>query len=381
MYFPGSDHGCSGGRPIDGMIRTLLLVLLVALPAVLRAHTTEFLGGGLAMRPDGVVELRLEILAHRLPVFGGELPGAYRTVADLRAAEPVLSHCFESSLVVFLGGKEIAPTAVEWPILTGVVGTEALPEFVPVAILWRGLPFVPASVIPRFDLPETYVMLVLDQDVRHQTRASEDDGEIATAPVPVPTSWWSTLRQALIVGYAHIVPHGLDHILFVLGLFFAARRGRDLVWQVTMFTVAHSLTLGLAMAGVVAPGDTWATMIEIGIAVSIVAVAVENCVVRESPGGRRLAIVGIFGLIHGLGFAGALSAVNWPADRFLPALVAANVGIELGQLTIVGVAAVLVAWMWRCEWYRGRITIPASVAIGLCGLFWAVQRTASLLAT
>jgi hydrogenase/urease accessory protein HupE len=349
------------------LLPLLLLVRFVAAPA--GAHTTDFLGGRLSLRADGVVELRLEIPADRLSVYGGELPGAYRSVADVRAAAPLLSGCFLDSLVVYSGGREVAPARVEWPLLDrGANDAAALPEFVTVQILWTGLPFLPATVIPRFDLTETYVMLILDESL------AADPAAVAGGSAASPGSWAQTFGRALVVGYEHILPLGLDHILFVLGLFFAVRRVRDLVAQVTMFTVAHSITLGLAMGGVVALGDTWSRVVEIGIAVSIVAVAVENCLIRESPGWRRLAIVGVFGLVHGLGFAGALSEINWPADRFVSALLAANLGIELGQLTVVGVAALITAWVWRRDWYRGWIAVPASVAIGLCGLYWAVER-------
>ncbi len=264
---------------------------------------------------------------------------------------------------------------MEFPLLDGNRANGDLPEFVTVVIVWRGLRGLPSTVIPRFNLPETFVTVVLDETA--PVAPGGAPGESAAGrEVQVQRSWAHTLGQALVVGYEHIVPQGLDHMLFVLGLFFAARRMRDLVAQVTMFTVAHSLTLGLAMVGVVELGLTWSRVVEIGIALSIVAVAVENCLVAHRPGWRRLAIVGSFGLVHGLGFAGALSEVHWPAARFLPALLTANLGIELGQLTVVLAASLMAGWVWRRVWYRGWIAVPASVAIGMCGLYWAIERTA-----
>jgi hydrogenase/urease accessory protein HupE len=270
--------------------------------------------------------------------------------------------------------------------LESAADAATLPEFVTVVAVWRNLPFVPNAVIPRFDLSEAFVMLVLDENLGGSAAAPNPtaiptapaDEEPSTPPATpaAASSWWRMVSRALGVGYEHIVPHGLDHILFVLGLFFAVRRFRDLLWQVTMFTIAHSITLGLAMTGVVVLSAAWARAVEIGIAVSIVAVAAENCLVRHAPGWRRLAVVGAFGLIHGLGFAGALSTVNWPANQFAVALLAANIGIELGQLTVVGGAALLTAWAWPRRWYRGGIALPASIAIGACGLYWAIQRIA-----
>lgn len=337
------------------------------------AHTDEMLGGRLVAHADGLVELRLEISSNRLPVFAGELPGAFRHWDDVRGKAPWLAACFQESLRVYSEGREVPPSEVVFPqlatdeVASGAAGE--LPDFVTVSVFWRGLPFMPGVVIPRFDLNEVTVTLILDDTL----------GGNLTPPAENPARGaaqsWRRVGRAIVVGYEHIVPEGLDHILFVLGLFFAARRFRDLFWQVTMFTVAHSITLGLAMTGVVALAAGWSRAVEIGIAISIVAVAVENCLVRQRPGGRRLLIIGAFGLIHGLGFAGALQEVNWPADHFLAALVAANVGIELGQLTVIAVAALLVAWVWPRPWYRARIAIPASMLIGACGLYWAVERT------
>jgi uncharacterized membrane protein len=175
------------------------------------------------------------------------------------------------------------------------------------------------------------------------------------------------------VGFDHIVPKGLDHILFVLGLFFFSTRLSPLLWQVTAFTVAHTVTLALSSLGYV---SVPATIVEPLIAASIVFVAVENIWSKGGLSPWRPALVFGFGLLHGLGFASVLGEFGLPEGTFIPALIGFNIGVELGQLAIIAVAAVLF-WTWaaRQSWYRKAITIPASLAIAAVGAFWVVERT------
>ena len=173
------------------------------------------------------------------------------------------------------------------------------------------------------------------------------------------------------LGFTHILPFGLDHVLFVLGLFFLSLRWRPLLMQVTAFTLAHSITLGLSLFGLFSLSPK---VVEPLIALSIVYVAVEN-VLTDAFKPWRLAIVFSFGLLHGLGFAGALQEVQIPRQDFLTALVSFNLGVEAGQLTVILLAfAIFGLSFGRKIWYRHRISIPASVLIGLTGLFWTVQR-------
>ncbi len=178
------------------------------------------------------------------------------------------------------------------------------------------------------------------------------------------------LGEYLALGYTHILPKGLDHILFVLGLFLLAARLRPVLVQVTTFTVAHSLTLGLALFGVV---SLPATIVEPLIALSIVYVAIENLRTRRlTP--WRVALVFLFGLLHGLGFAGVLTGLQLPRTDFALGLVGFNLGVEAGQLTVIAVAALAVGWWRERPWYRARIVAPASLAIAAVGLYWTVTR-------
>ncbi len=171
-------------------------------------------------------------------------------------------------------------------------------------------------------------------------------------------------------GVEHIIPKGLDHILFVLGLFFYSIMFRPLLWQVTAFTLAHTITLALAALGLV---QIPSAIIEPLIALSIVWIAVENCIFKKRNQWRPLIIFG-FGLLHGLGFAAVLGEYGLPKASFVPSLLAFNIGVELGQLMVLVIAAALVWFIRKKSWYRNWIQIPASVIIALIGLFWFIER-------
>lgn len=183
-------------------------------------------------------------------------------------------------------------------------------------------------------------------------------------------SRWEIARQYLVLGYTHILPKGLDHILFVLGIFLLSPRLETMLLQVTAFTVAHSITLGLSIYGLVSLPSR---VVEPLIALSIAYVAIENLLTRELKP-WRLALVFMFGLLHGLGFAGVLRELGLPRGEFLTGLLAFNVGVEGGQLTVIAIVMLL---MWRFVnrgWYRHRVVIPASLAIAGTGIYWTIAR-------
>lgn len=174
----------------------------------------------------------------------------------------------------------------------------------------------------------------------------------------------------LKLGFTHIVPKGLDHILFVLGLFLLSARWRPLLYQVTAFTVAHSVTLALSMQGILTlPGR----FVETLIALSISWVAVEN-IATSNLKPWRVALVFCFGLLHGLGFAGVLSELGLPEGRFLTALVSFNLGVELGQVSVVALAFLVVGRFRHLSGYRRYVVIPCSAAIAAVGFWWSATR-------
>ncbi|WP_245830604.1 HupE/UreJ family protein [Planktotalea arctica] len=181
----------------------------------------------------------------------------------------------------------------------------------------------------------------------------------------------SVFGEYIPVGFDHILPKGLDHILFVLGLFFFSTALRPLLIQVTSFTLAHTVTLALGALGLISiPGS----IVEPIIAASIVYVAIENVFARKMNPWRPVVIF-IFGLLHGLGFASVLGEFGLPADQFIAALIGFNVGVELGQLTVIALAFLAVGyWFGGKDWYRTRIAMPASLLIAAVGAYWFVER-------
>lgn len=192
-----------------------------------------------------------------------------------------------------------------------------------------------------------------------------------SAPMPlgvVASTTWRALTRVVALGFTHILPNGIDHILFVVGLVLLARRPGAIFAQVSAFTVAHSVTLGLALYGAVSLPPA---VVEPLIALSVAYVGLENLVARRLTA-WRIGIVFAFGLLHGLGFAGALAELDLSQTNLLATLVSFNVGVELGQLTVVALA-----------WAALRVTGPvwqrpigrlASAVVGVAGLVWTIER-------
>ena len=175
----------------------------------------------------------------------------------------------------------------------------------------------------------------------------------------------------LKLGFDHILPLGLDHILFILSLYLLNPKLKPILFQATVFTIAHSVTLGLAMYGYISPPGH---IVEPIIALSIMFVALEN-VLTDKLRPARIFIVFVFGLIHGMGFASVLTDLGLPEKQFVNALIAFNVGVELGQITVILVAWALVGyWFGKKKWYRQRIVIPLSVVIAAIALYWTIER-------
>ncbi|WP_299193806.1 HupE/UreJ family protein [uncultured Litoreibacter sp.] len=199
-------------------------------------------------------------------------------------------------------------------------------------------------------------------------------------------SGWAVFVRYIAVGFDHIIPKGLDHILFVLGLFFLSMKMRLLITQVTVFTVAHTITLALASLQIVTIS---ASIVEPLIALSIVYVAVENIFAKGIKWWRPVIIFG-FGLLHGLGFASVLGEFGLAPGRFVAGLIGFNIGVEVGQLAVIGIAALV---LWLCvraahmadlddEEMRVRdpdimfraVSICGSILIAIIGAYWAFER-------
>ncbi len=195
-------------------------------------------------------------------------------------------------------------------------------------------------------------------------------GSGAALPVEKPlTGGWVQM------GFHHVLPQGRDHMLFILGLFLLAPHWRALLGQSLLFTLAHSVTLALAVfKWVVIPESLFGirSPVEVFIALSIAWIGIENLLVRKMSK-QRLIFVCVFGLLHGLGFASSIGdrmdglsgmRLFWPLLGF-------NVGVELAQITVL-VAAFLILWPLR-KWTK-QVQTYGSALVALAGIAWAVQR-------
>lgn len=220
------------------------------------------------------------------------------------------------------------------------------------------------------------VVLRTQTDVAGQSYAALLSGGERSEPIAVSgqknRSGWAVFIDYIGIGFEHILPLGLDHILFVIGLFLLSAKLRPLITQISAFTLAHTVTLALGMLGIInIPGS----IVEPIIAASIVYVAIENILMPNMSKWRPYVVFG-FGLLHGLGFAGVLTEFGIPTGQFVTALIGFNIGVELGQLTVIALCFVLIgAWFGNASWYRRAIIIPGSVIIALIGAYWFIERT------
>jgi hypothetical protein len=343
----------------------------------LRAHDLERTTVHLTVAADGAFMLRLAHdpawLVLRLEGFAGA-PGTASTTdhavrdARLRDWAPLMI----DRVVLWVDGREVRPVAAEYapPPAKVPQGQFALASYT----LRGQLPPGARSLRWYYGLVvDPYPLTVTLADGSEATEWVQGDAWSTALPLGgpfTPPSRWTRLWQYLALGYRHILPEGLDHILFVLGVFLLRAELRPLLVQVTTFTIAHSLTLALSLYGVV---SLPARLVEPLIALSIVYVAVENLRTRTlTP--WRIALVFLFGLLHGLGFAGVLTELRLPRADFAVALLGFNLGVEAGQLTVIAGAVALVGWWRHRAWYHQRVVVPASLAIAIVGAYWTVTR-------
>ena len=360
------------------------LVVLVSLPAPSRAHPLTFTETTIVLHPDGSFQTDLVCDLDALALGAPQNADDAALVAALGALAPGelearldrLRQLFQRRVRVRFDGDP-APFEVSFPDQgTPAATASSIPTMLGLTARLTGT--VPAGATDmEFFASRAFadVHLTVRDEVRGLTtrsvleRGARSDPYALAGPVEPPTTV-SLGRQYLGLGFVHIVPRGLDHILFVLGLFLLGTRTPPLVWQVSAFTVAHAATLSLAVFEIVALP---ARVVEPLIALSIVYVAVENVLTARLTPWRPAVVFG-FGLLHGLGFAGVLDQLGLPEQERLLGLLSFNVGIELGQLLVIAVALASVGWYRRRPWYRARIAVPLSVAIAGVGLFWAVER-------
>jgi hydrogenase/urease accessory protein HupE len=356
-------------------LKALLALALLAIVGVARAHEIGTTQVHLTLHKDHTWSAEIATpptpLLNRLEAAAGQrLSGSGLDQNALSAKfDPLRENIARRIEVKFDGVASPVDVSFAW------VG-EVSDIKKPLGVVLEAKGPVPESareVTWRYDLVQSTYGVVFAFEGAEDTETQWLDGDMPSEPFPAsadikPPTAPEIVAQYLQLGFRHVV-QGLDHILFVLGIFLLATELRPVLVQVTSFTVAHSVTLGLTMYGILSLSPR---IVDPLISFSIAYVAIENIVVgRLTP--WRPAVVFGFGLFHGMGFAGALRELRVPHGQFLPALVSFNVGIELAQLSIIAAAFVSVA-MWRCKpWYRSRVVLPVSTAIAVTGLVWAVQ--------
>ena len=368
-------------------VKLLVAVLLAALnPLVVLAHEMRPAIGTATIQKDGsfavVLSLNLEaIIAGVGPEHSDTGDSAQAPLYDeLRALPPeVLREWFSAVAPRLERGVSLGPATPEAAPLTVVgvtippVGDLAGARISEVTLTGRFSPGT-RDVLWSFDPDFGDSVIRLGMSGEEELFHSQYVSGGVSAPIPLDSSIerkvGSIFSEYLRLGFIHIVPKGLDHILFIVGLFLLSTRRSVLLWQITAFTLAHTITLALGTVGIVRLSPA---IVEPLIALSIVYVAVENLVTTRLTPWRPLIVFG-FGLLHGLGFAGVLGEIGLSTSSFVIGLVAFNIGVELGQLAVIAACFVLLGWAMRLPDYRRFIVRPGSVAIALVAAFWSVER-------
>jgi hydrogenase/urease accessory protein HupE len=355
---------------------------LVALPA--SAHAVGLSSGEYAARGTSMTA-RLAFargeVASLAPSVDDNRDG-HVTAVEVEAARPLLKDKVLGRIVVTRGGAACAPALTDaglteqdglmlsarWDCPNAAAGA---PFAVDVALLddlargHRHVARIVAGGTTRDD--------VLYGDHRRFEVAAANGGPdpaakgSAAAPAPEETGPWAFFKM----GIEHILT-GYDHLVFILGLVLARARLRALLSVITAFTVAHSITLALAVLGVWAPSSR---IVEPAIALSIAYVGVENFFVKDAS--KRWRITFPFGLIHGFGFAGALREIALPRSAVPGALVSFNLGVEAGQLAVLGVLLPLLFLLRGRTWFEPLGVRLVSGAVAVAGGIWFVARVAA----
>ncbi|RUM92000.1 MAG: HupE/UreJ family protein [Thiothrix sp.] len=381
-------------RLINGTMGTLLLLLLLCL-APCHADVLQPLKIELSVYPNGAYEL--DVHANLEELLSGAAQPAARANPEIKAEFKRLSdlsadaltsefeskqHLLVDKIAIMLNGKRVQPkVSLVTPrgktnkLRTSIVRLSGqLPENIDAIDF--GYSRSLGEVVFRYRRLEEVTdkwgdWVWLSRQKAKQSAASSNTDSNADSDNEAPPVG-EVFTDYLVLGFTHILPKGLDHILFIMGLFLLSTKIKPLIAQATAFTVAHTLTLGLTMQGLISLSPT---IIEPLIAFSIAYVGIEN-ILHKGLHRSRIVLVFLFGLLHGMGFASVLTDLGLPKGQFLNALLSFNLGVELGQLAILMLCFILVALPFRNKrWYRRGIVIPASVVIAIVGIYWGVERS------
>jgi hypothetical protein len=370
-----------------------VFLCVAAIPV--RAHDLTYALVDVAISDDRStvrIDIRCHVPALIMGAPQGHLaPGPLATFlalsdAQLSARQSAAADVFLAGLTLRADGKLIDEARVGFPD-PGVLRADALVPATspkPSAPLRLNASLPPDAGAIDLALPTALgpaVVVVRWPDGRVATLATRDGERTRTirlaGPDPLADALDALVRFG-VLGFHHILPLGLDHIAFIAALAVAAPRLGGLIRLATVFTLAHSLTLALAALRIV---EAPSALVEPAIALSIVAMAGLTAIRGPAPAGPgTTAVVFGFGLLHGLGFAGALGQIGLPRGQEALALIGFNLGVEVGQIAVILIVLALVA-AWRTKpFYAARIAQPASALIAVAGLIWTVQRIGGLAA-
>jgi hydrogenase/urease accessory protein HupE len=234
-------------------------------------------------------------------------------------------------------------------------------------------------------LPEVYIEFVKDNpnytdaefqgfmNTHPELQGDENFMDHINTVRNTPVSWLHNVRDFVRLGIIHIL-EGTDHVLFVLSLLLIYTTFKREVFLLSVFTIAHSISLIIAGSGLLTLSSR---VVEPVVALSITYTAITSVFLKNTRafGGHanKVSTVFIFGLFHGLGFAGLLQNIQVPADRFVSSLLSFNVGIELGQFVIAAAVLPFIYLFRKKVWYTYLIKVVA-VGISAVGLVWGFQR-------
>ena len=320
-----------------------------------------FVGQRLRFFFDPIGEVKPNIVWEFRKLGDGGIPFETDDVGLLKGDETVLVGSWKTQVIAGMTGYRIEALA----LTPGKMGA-------PLNVMFVN--FIGGKQVERYGVlypGETSFTLDLTEQGISSKPGARTEGSVGVKATP--GDWLSLFWAEIRRGFGHVIPEGLDHILFVLGVFLMTRKWKPLVLQISTFTVAHTLTLWLASAGYV---KLSLGIVEPVIAASIVVVALENVFFKNYTHWRLL-IVFAFGLIHGLGFAGAMATRLNSTSSLVVGLLGINLGVEFGQLAVISAALLATFWISDPKKYRQFVVVPGSLVIAAMGIWWMIERIRS----